>query len=186
MRTAIVVAAVLSLAACASVQTNPTEVAVTAIPAQQSFGIGASLEVPAGTPLVLASVDGQKAYCSTVNVVHQIGDNRGACFFDTKNAGYFDKWYVLGTLSSSTMGGISIPYSVIGTQQYQAAQVQHAQVQVAAAPAAGMTEAQARAQCAYQAKVANMTNPGIIGGFGAGLGVGGACIDYYRHIGVIR
>jgi hypothetical protein len=57
-------AAVLLAAGCASVQTVPTEVALPTLDTVDSFGLASMLRVPANTPLVLATVDGQKAYCS--------------------------------------------------------------------------------------------------------------------------
>lgn len=105
-------AACVLVAGCATVRLMPTEVAVTAVAVEQRFGLAGNLRMPTGTPLVLAFVDDKKAYCSSKPVAFNPFEGRGACFFDTAGTGYFDKWYMLGTISSATLDGINIGYSV--------------------------------------------------------------------------
>jgi hypothetical protein len=167
------------LVGCANVRSIPTEVAITATPTEQRFGIAGVLRLPAGLPLVLATVDEKKAYCSQGAVAFNPGEGRGACFFDTNGSGYFDKWYMLGTIASFTLDGIHIPYSVMGMTAFN----QNVAPRIAAE---NQLEGQARATCAYQAKVASAMTPGLIPALGTGIAVGDACIDYMRDLGKIR
>jgi hypothetical protein len=102
--------AVAAAAGCAKVQLTPGETAVTTMPVDQGFGLAGELRVPAGSRLTSATVDGRKAYCSEGTVAFNPGEARGACFFDQSDSGYFDEWYMLGTISSATLHEIHIPY----------------------------------------------------------------------------
>ena len=62
-----------------------------------------------------AKVDGNLA-CCTVNPVLKpfLSPARGGCFFDTKDSGYFDRFYVLGTIDTGgwAFPDFSIPYAL--------------------------------------------------------------------------
>lgn len=119
LRKILLIWAVVLVAACANIHTIPTEVAVTATPTEQRFGLMGVLTIPAGSPLVLAMVNETKAYCSEKPVAFISGENgRGACFFDTEGSGYFDRWMMLGKIGSITAGGLHIPYSVMATADF--------------------------------------------------------------------
>ena len=51
-------------------------------------------------------------------------------------------------------------------------------------PAAAAAQ-RAHADCVYQAQMANVTTPGLLRGFLAGVGAGSVCENYYHNTGVI-
>lgn len=143
MRIALLAAIAVLSVGCATVTTTPTEVALPVTDIVQTFGLAGMLRVQANTPLVLAIVDGQKAYCSARPVAFNPGEGRGACFFDNSGAGVFDQWYMLGTLSATKMSGIMIPYSIMSMAEFRANPVQPAPPTaiIVQAPSVGGTDA---------------------------------------------
>ncbi len=49
-----------------------------------------------------------------------------------------------------------------------------------------VAEQQARSLCVYQAQSASSMSFGLVHSLVAGIGVGSACVDHYKRIGVIR
>jgi hypothetical protein len=115
MNRIILLALGLSVAGCAHIEyTNGTD-AKTIEPYTLSYGLGASVNVPGGTDMRMALVDGKQAYCTIRPVTQVFGDSaRGACFFDTKQSGYFDKFYMLGTASMAITPDVHIAYVLLG------------------------------------------------------------------------
>lgn len=147
MKIAIALAAAFGMAACASVELHPQQpVARTIAPYDARFGLS-RLELPAGMPLVAASLDGKPAFCTIQPVFHQIGESRNVCLTDDAKTGYFDHYYVLGTLSSLTYDA-HIPYAIDGNAMALQTAVQ--------------TEQANRAQCDYEAASASAGVPGLI------------------------
>jgi hypothetical protein len=98
----VMVAALLLVAGCASIQVTRTdEIATTheAFDARLGFN---RVSLPLGSRLAVSKVDGQPAFCTLGPAFFELGGSRGVCFFDTVNSGYLDKYYILGTLRSLT------------------------------------------------------------------------------------
>jgi hypothetical protein len=74
-------------------------------------GLGARIEVPNASLLAGAEIDGKRAYCTVAPAYFQFGERRSICLFDHANNGWFDAYYVLGTLRSLTYPA-HIPYSI--------------------------------------------------------------------------
>jgi hypothetical protein len=111
-RTALLAAACLALAACASVQVDPQQrVAATLAPFETKIGLLAGVSVPAGSPLVAASLDGKPAFCTVKPAYYAVGESRPICFTDDTNSGVFSRYYILGTLRSLTYEA-SVPYAI--------------------------------------------------------------------------
>jgi hypothetical protein len=167
-----------SLAGCASVHPdNSLGIAQTHNNLNMSLGMN-RVSIPSGTLLVGALMDEHPAYCTRQAAFFSAGDNRSVCLYDTKQSGYFDKYYILGTLRGDARLEISVPYTL-------STQAQVVQTLVQQAPQAA-AERNAHADCVYQAQMAANNRPGLIGGLFAGIGAGNACENYYRNIGVMH
>jgi hypothetical protein len=135
------------LAGCASVQTIPTnEVATTQEPFDAVIGIGLNtVHVAQGAPLAISVVDDKRAFCTRTAAYHSLGASRGVCFFDTKNSGFLDSYYILGTLRSFTYDA-HLPYSI--TANYVTSMIER-------------IDNRDRTQCAYESGVSE--NGGVGG-----------------------
>jgi hypothetical protein len=111
--TVLTVVVFLTVSGCASVQTNPSlGTATTLAPFQADLGgLGARIELPNASLLAAAEIDGKRAYCTVAPAYFQFGERRSICLFDHANNGWFDAYYVLGTLRSLTYPA-HVPYSI--------------------------------------------------------------------------
>lgn len=94
-----------ALAGCAGVQQVPDSYASTGAPFKAALSPFASVELPANSMLVGAKVDGRDAWCNNKLQAsyHALGGQRnGVCWFDTKNDGYLDSYYVLASITTRT------------------------------------------------------------------------------------
>jgi hypothetical protein len=164
------------LAGCVSVHPdNSLGVAQTHAGLDQTLGFN-RVHVPDGTLLRGALMDGQPAYCTVGSAWFALGESRAICLFDPGNTGYFTGYYVLGTIRSAKYD-TSVPYTL-------STQAQVVKTIVEQAPAAAAAQ-RAHADCVYQAQMANITTPGLVSGFLAGVGAGSVCENYYRNTGVL-
>ncbi len=173
MRSMVPSVLLLALTGCASIQPVADSYALTVAPFRTKL-LFATVGLPAETPLVGSLVDGKPAFCSTVNGYFVNGDARGICLFDTKGSGYFDKYYILGTIAADVYDGIHVPYTLIGSPQMKVHMlgltVEAAQMQ------------KLRNYCAYQGNVASAMRPGgILDQAVAGVQVSHACMSYYSE-----
>jgi hypothetical protein len=150
-------ATALALAGCSTVQDNPDiGAAKTLAPFNAALGF-ARVSVPAESALLGASLDGAPAFCTPFPAYFVLGDRRGVCFLDTANSGYFDGYYILGTLRGEVFAA-HVPYVV-----------------TAAAPAVQASEA-AAARCDYEAQVATVNSPGLLARLADYDRIYGACL----------
>jgi len=94
-------------------------------------------------------MDGHTAYCTEGPAYFSLGDRRSICLFDSNKSGFFDKYYVLGTLRSTGTFDTSVPYTL-------STQAQVVQTLVEQAPRVA-AEQRAKAECDYET-TASMTN----------------------------
>lgn len=135
----LIIATTAMLTACASVQRDPgLGVAVTAAPFEASIGPFGHTEVPLGSTLIGARVDGKAAFCTTRAAYFVPGEQRAICLMDTHKSGYFDSYYILGTTRQNVFAA-HVPYTIAAASSYAAAPV--------------VTQADA-ARCEYEAAAA--------------------------------
>ena len=142
---AVAVAVILCLTGCASVQMNPQMgEAVTHAPLEASIGFG-HVVIPENSQLVGANIDGKPAYCTQFAAYFVPGESRSVCLSDSNRDGFFDRYYVMGTISSAVYPA-HVPYTV---------------TEARAAGADGPSVADL-ARCNYQAYAGSMYSFGLL------------------------
>jgi hypothetical protein len=82
-----------------------------------TFGLGARVQAPAGTVLYAATVSGRQAYCTaTAAYAEPLGGfSRPVCFFDTDQDGLLDEYWVTGTVEAASRKVPPVQYTQMQT-----------------------------------------------------------------------